>query len=212
MNMRVKQLLVASLVWISAMLSGISQVAADAKPASQPDPEQLVRDWEAKLDGSEWTIQLSPATGTGKSQTDTLTFAHGTVSSKWLSKEGFAPSNYTLSAQDASHAEWQTTQSNPDGHVASWRSQLSGDTISGALNKRTPDGQAMVFYVNGTKAASAPPPPPLPKPEAPKPDPLQPAVVAPATPPVVQQQPKPQASQPQAPVSAPQEKKKWGWW
>ena len=217
MKMRATSIVFASLMWISTMLAGISPAAAadmkpaDTKPVDTPTAEQLTAEWEAKLDGSEWTIQLSPATGTGKPQTDTLKFERGTITSKWCSKEGFAASNYTLSAQDAGHAEWQTNQSNPDGHVASWRGEISGNAMSGALNKRTPDGHAMVFYVNGTKVASAPPPPPPPKPEPPQP-PAAITAPTPALPPAAAQNTATPSSQPQAPTSPPQEKKKWGWW
>ena len=137
---------------------------AAQKAAAQKIKRQ--RETLVQLNDTRWTIELAPMSGERSEQpkrkpTDTLSFSgatktnNGQISSERLAKEGFEPSNFTLSVGDDNIPIWETMQSKPDGSNAFWRGELHGEKMSGILSRHAADGTAQDFSFVGQPAGAA---------------------------------------------------------
>ena len=145
-------------------------VDAAAQQAAQKAAAQKTKhqqDALAQLNDTRWTIELSPMTGERseppkRKPTDTLSFSgatktnNGHIASERLAKEGFEPSNFTLSVGDDNIPIWETMQSKPDGSNAFWRGELHGEKMSGILSRHAADGTAQDFSFVGQPTGAAP--------------------------------------------------------
>lgn len=164
--------------------------AKEKKPTPPPavKPDQRVQEAQSRLNGTEWTIQVTPLGGTQPKypEADTLRFEKGKVSSKQLDNAGFMATNYTLTVGDDGVPVWETMQTSGDTSVALWRGQIHGETMRGMFSKHSAQGEitdsAFSGKFVGPIASSAPPP----------------ASVAPVTP----EDPVPPASSAVPPVAA----------
>lgn len=118
--------------------------AAPAKPLS---PEDQIR---AQLEGTEWTIQLNPSSGSkAVAQKDTITFTKKQVKSSFMEKTGYPASNYSLTLGGDGRAVWETMQTKEGEGVAFWRGELEGATMRGVLSKHPTEGPSEDYSVSG---------------------------------------------------------------
>jgi hypothetical protein len=129
-----------------------AQPAAAAVEASAEltEEQKNIQQWIENLDGTSWSINITPSEG-GKSFQDVLSFSGRAVSSEHFAKKGFGSSNYTLNIQGGGQAVLDTMQSNPDEGLVLWRIELSGDSIRGNLNRRPKSGKAEDYTFNGSR-------------------------------------------------------------
>ncbi|GEM_PF-4994751 len=194
-------------------------LAAEAKPATPPAPQEDAAAKQAKavarLDGTQWTITLSPSEPTGKSSgpmTDQLTFDKGKLTSEVLAKKGYESSNVSVSVHGDTIV-WETMQSREKAGAVFWRGELRGARMQGVLSKKNAEGKADDYSFVAAEVITPPPAPPVPTAATPvtpagspapemsgKMSPTHASAETPAVP-----------ATPQAPASAKQEKprKKW---
>ena len=181
--------------------------SAVERPAPRPlnEMEKLRETLRAKLDGTEWALELRPMEGTGKNKPDKVSFTGRTVTSERLAKLGYPASNYSLNVKEDRTATWETMQTKMGEGVAFWRGELEGETMRGVLSQQPANKPAENYSFVGKQSGG-----PTPKPEESTPATVAPAAapqpeapaVEPATTPVPQ--PEPSASPAPAPsVSAP---------
>jgi cytoskeletal protein RodZ len=134
----------------------------ETTPVSQPAAEQQIDAAKEKkeaevaiarqtLSSRQWTIYLTPMSAQkkrrrSKMRTDELTFTITTVTSKGLSAEGYAESNYTITVKEDGTVVWETMQTGKKGDLAFWRGELKGMIMQGILSKKPLKGEVKDFY------------------------------------------------------------------
>ncbi|MFH1339065.1 MAG: hypothetical protein ABIH40_04425 [Candidatus Omnitrophota bacterium] len=128
-------------------------------PATADAKRALLEKKQKLLNNTEWEIELSPLSGKGKKESDTLTFSNNQVSSKDLIRRGFSASNYTLSMQDDGNVVWETMQSSEKAGIAFWRGEIDPNVerMQGILSHRIDDKTTRdnTFVSVGKKAIEA---------------------------------------------------------
>lgn len=204
--------------------ASVPSSAVTPPPMTERSPVEKKRDEiRARLDGTEWTIELRPMEeGAGKPQSDTLTFTTRSVTSARLTKAGYGGSNYSLNLGEDGAASWETMQTAEGKGSAFWKGELSEERVRGVLSEQSADGKAQNFTFNGTQtsgpkpaASAAAPEEAAPSTEtapeasaAPAPSAPEPVVSQPAAPEPAQ----PAASAPPAPKTEKPAKKKGLFW
>jgi REP element-mobilizing transposase RayT len=118
--------------------------------------EQLRREYAskttlAKLDGTEWAIEVKPmAAPKGKASAsaialDKLQFTGGKVASRGLVSEGFSETNYTLTVGRDGTLVWETMQQNVSGDVVFWRGEEKEGMMTGTVSRRSAGGNPQDF-------------------------------------------------------------------
>jgi hypothetical protein len=130
------------------------QAPAAAVPSQSahesPDVEKIRMLREQKqqqLDNTSWTATVVAMAGGGKKQEDVLTFADNHFSSELSGKQGFAPTNYTLSLKDDGSMIWETMQTAENGALVFWRGEIPVDmkAMRGVISKQSAPGQSEDF-------------------------------------------------------------------
>ncbi|MDD5454118.1 MAG: transposase [Candidatus Ratteibacteria bacterium] len=103
------------------------------------------------LEGIVLEIKLEPISSevSQNPQRDTLKFKEGKVVSNVLTKEGFGPSNYSLTYKEKGVVVWETMQSGLGGAVASWHGKWNGEVMKGVLSQKFPGEEAKTFSFIG---------------------------------------------------------------
>ena len=127
-----------------AVVEKKAEVALPAPQPADPDVEkarQQRKAWKEKLNNTSWTIDVVPLSG-GNKQADTLMFEDNKVYSKNNKKNGFAPTNYTLSMKNDTTAVWETMQTAENGEIMFWRGEVfdDGQTMRGVVSHQLPAG------------------------------------------------------------------------
>ena len=177
----------------------------DKPAASVVDREKAMREAKAAeaLSNTVWSAEFSPLSGEKpkKPVKDTLTFQGSKVSSESLSRDGYTPTNYTVTVPDESTVIWETMQTKEGGGVVFWRGERQQDSMRGILSKHPEKGAAVDYSFSANLMGEKPAAAAAPAAAAVK----QPATAAAASSQV--------SASKQAPAPPPQttEKKK-GWW
>ena len=109
---------------------------------------------------------------------DKITFKNKQLSSEAFAKEGYTPSNVTLTIEESGSAVLETMQRNDKGDVLSWRGELSDSRMGGVISKQSSQGEMINYSFRASTVGQLDAPPPAP---APTPIPAPPAEeVAPA--------------------------------
>lgn len=88
--------------------------------------------------------------GTGKHDSDEITFANGMLHSKGCDQYGFAPAAYTATREGEGTHFVSETSSPKEGRIA-WSGTVTGDHLTGTM-VWTKEGQQPISYaVTGTK-------------------------------------------------------------
>jgi len=127
------------MVMAPSQLDDQSERATSARLASLTLP--------SRLNGTTWDVQVHSTTPTGEAlvQRDRLQFEKGKVTSRQLSGQGFATSNYTLTPQPDGTIVWETMQTDGSGTVVCWRGEWNGQVMRGMLTRQAP-GQPLVNF------------------------------------------------------------------
>lgn len=107
------------------------------------DPKKLEQDRmlrqkkREQLDNSLWDIDINTMSGKEKPKKDALIFEGNKVSSDKFAKEGFAPTNYTLTVQGDGVTVWETMQTAANGQIIFWRGEIEPKMTSmrGVISK-----------------------------------------------------------------------------
>ena len=99
-----------------------------AKQESLSEKKASIEKKRKALNNTEWSVDLSPISGKGKKETESLTFSNNQISSSAYVKRGFAPTNYTITVQDDGSSVWETMQVSEKSGTAFWRGDLDTNT------------------------------------------------------------------------------------
>ena len=132
-------------VLVLAMLLQIP--AAYAGPA---DVQEMLKLKKTEIDGHEWAIKLNPASGKGTPVEDKILFKDSRFQSEKLTKEGYNPTNFTLSLQEGGPTIWETMQQNEKGQTIFWRGEWEGETMRGVMSKQVGEGKSEDYYFSST--------------------------------------------------------------
>ncbi|MFA6216214.1 MAG: hypothetical protein WDL87_00970 [Candidatus Omnitrophota bacterium] len=98
-----------------------------AKEAADKNQKALAEKKRQELNNTEWLIELSPLSGQGKKDKETVIFKNNQVSFVNYGKKGFPITNYTLTVQDDNQVVWETMQTSEKSGVSFWRGEMSAD-------------------------------------------------------------------------------------
>ena len=133
--------------------------AASPEVAASQQSDKAVREAEAaaRLNGTQWAIELTPMSGQKpkRPMKDTLRFEQGQITSEQLSTTGYSTSNYTLTVGDDGVPVWETMQTSKAKGVVFWRGELHGDTMRGILSEHPLEGTAQDHSFIGQRASAA---------------------------------------------------------
>lgn len=132
-----------------------------ASPAAtalqKPNKSTLEKEAAARLNGTEWSLELTPMQGEKPKRplTDALRFTEGKIESKALSSQGYPVSNYTLTVGDDGIPVWETMQTSKTEGVVFWRGELHDEHMRGVLSKHPLKGDAQDYSFSGTQAKAS---------------------------------------------------------
>lgn len=119
------------------------QAAPAVVEEKKVDPKKLEQDRmlrqkkREQLDNSLWDIEISAMSGKEKPKKDALIFEGNKVNSDKFAKEGFGPTNYTLTVQGDGVTVWETMQTAANGQIIFWRGEIEPKMTSmrGVISK-----------------------------------------------------------------------------
>jgi len=104
--------------------------------ANVSDVEKTIARKKAELNATEWKIELKAIGGKGSGESDVIIFSDDKVASENLQKEGFAPTNFTVSLQGDGTVTWETMQTSQKSGTVFWRGDIQNGVMHGVLSKR----------------------------------------------------------------------------
>ena len=151
--------LVLAIGVLAAVMAAGGSVYAQEAPRGEALAE-LISQKRAELDGTQWTIELTPMLGETKTdrrgrpiapqpaevKTDVVVFAEGKVISNGLSEAEFPPANYNVRVHEDETVTWETMHSLENGDLAFWRGDIGPDGVMrGVLSRRDAQGSVSNF-------------------------------------------------------------------
>ncbi len=90
----------------------------------------------AELNNTEWQIELTPMTGKGKKESETVIFKDNKISFLNFGKKGFPVTNYSITVQEDGSFIWETMQTSEKSGMAFWRGEMDAKAqrINGVLS------------------------------------------------------------------------------
>ncbi len=139
-------------VAVTAPAAAEAQAAVSDAAAKAAKGNQVME----KLNGTEWTIELTPMYGGKPKQplSDTLQFVRGKVTAAGLAKDSYVPSNCTVTVGDDGVPVWETMQTSENKGVVFWRGELHGDTMRGILSKHPVEGNTEDYSFAGKQSGT----------------------------------------------------------
>ena len=111
----------------------------------------LISKKKKEVDNIEWDVDMR-LSGSDKTNPDTIIFYNGKVSSKKLVKEGFLPTNYTLTLEDNGKIVWETMQS-ANNETIFFRGEIAPgmDKMKGIISQQRLEGTKDFSFVSTDK-------------------------------------------------------------
>lgn len=140
----------------TAEVAEVKAAKAPAVPAvtsAQLEKQRALRDKKkALINNNQWDVEISPLSGKGAKQTDTLAFRDNKFFSSNFGKMGFAPSNYTLTVADDASVVIETMQSSEKEGIVFWRIEMDKDAAlcKGILSRQLSENKTEDFSFNST--------------------------------------------------------------
>lgn len=133
----------------SVVLSGILISTLGIFPANTIQAQETKMPME--LDGSEWLVNMVYVTEKGKkvSDEDTLIFKDKKFVSKSFEKDGFEPTNYSLTLEDDEVTTRFGTMQIKGKETAFWKGEIRGETIDGSVHMKYANGNNRTTYFTG---------------------------------------------------------------
>ncbi len=121
----------------------------------------LISKRKEMLNNTSWEIDMVPLDGKGKQETDVILFYDRKVSTENLARDGFLPTNFTLTLKEDGKTEWETMQSK-ENEVVFFKGELSEefDTMSGVISFQKLEGNLDYSFTTTSKRQVTPPKPP----------------------------------------------------
>ena len=155
----------------------LSEKELKAREATFKAKMEQVAKVKQELNNTEWVIELTPMSGKGKKETDSVIFRDNKISLPGYQKKGFATTNYSVNFQN-DLTVWETMQTSEKAGVTFLRGELDQKmtTMRGVLSHKIDEGNTEDFsYVSTGKKAVGPAPVSAPEPTpAPTPAPVKP--------------------------------------
>ena len=143
---------------ITAFCGSVPVIAADEKEASPEDKpaavpskalqakSKKIEERKKELDNTEWEITLGSADKKTKGEKDKLIFRNKMISLESFAKEGFGPTNYTITvSEDLETATFETMQSAKAGNIFI-RGDWTKDIMQGNINQQFDGGKKTREY------------------------------------------------------------------
>jgi hypothetical protein len=81
----------------------------------------------SELNNTEWQIELTPLSGKGKKELETIDFKNSQISFVSYAKKGFPATNFTLTIQEGGAVVWETMQTSEKSGIAFWRGEMDNN-------------------------------------------------------------------------------------
>lgn len=125
---------------------------ADKKPSASESKQREAHakkldDRKKELNDTEWDITVGvPGKPNAQTEQDKLIFKDGTITTENLEKQGFAPTNYTVTvSDDLQSATFETMKSGKDG-IVFIRGDWTKDTMQGNISEQLDGGKKTLDY------------------------------------------------------------------
>jgi hypothetical protein len=114
--------------------------------------QEIVKKKMVLLNNTEWQIEMTPLSGKGKKEIDTVTFKNNQVVLSGFSKKGFGPTNLTLTVQEDGSVVWETMQTSEKNGMCFWRGELDKTmmTMRGVASHKIDDKNKMDYSFAST--------------------------------------------------------------
>jgi hypothetical protein len=157
--------------------TGESQLVKAQEKQKMPDKKQTEKEQKSldakralaekrrgELNNTEWLIELSPLSGTGKEkkETESVIFQDNQITLANLSKKGFPSTNYTVTVQDNGIVVCETMQTSEKSGVAFWRGEIDANMqgMKGILSIHVDNAASNDYSFTSVSKKSIPPPAP----------------------------------------------------
>ena len=103
----------------------------------------------SSLEKSKWRVELKVEGEGAPRYIDRLTFEDKNFTSVIFERKKFLTSSYTSNSKEDNGLTWEAKQkSETDGELV-WKGELQGDTMTGKLDWKQPDGKTVQFAMYG---------------------------------------------------------------
>lgn len=117
-----------------------------AKQEAAAAKRQLEEKKRKEIANTEWQIELTPLTGKGKKEAETVIFKDNQVGFSAYGKKGFSPTNFTLSVQEDGLVVWETMQTSEKAGIAFWRGEMPDAQTMRGIFSYHPDDKTTLDY------------------------------------------------------------------
>jgi len=121
---------------------------------------EKIEEKKKEINGSEWGVDLGSRDPKAKGGADVLTFQDGMVKLAGFHKQGYGPTNYTISvpSEDSELAIFETMQVSKDAGMIFIRGEWNKDKMQGIINEQTDGGKSSRewWFTSSGKASVSP--------------------------------------------------------
>lgn len=117
-----------------------------AKQEAVAAKRQLEEKKRREIANTEWQIELTPLSGKGKKESETVIFKDNQVGFVSYGKKGFPATNFTLSVQDDGLVVWETMQTSEKAGIAFWRGEMPDAQTMRGIFSYHPDEKTTIDY------------------------------------------------------------------
>lgn len=112
---------------------------------SAVNPNDLAAIEKAKLNNTEWAVDVKPTSGKGKTEADVISFAEGKMMSKNMKGAGFTESEVNVRISEDGVVIWETMQADGEGDFVFWRGDIENGRMKGMMTKEDKRGNVTNF-------------------------------------------------------------------
>ncbi len=102
------------------------------------------------LEKKQWRVELKEAGGTVPQFIDRFRFEGKNFASVIFERKGFLASSYSSSEKGDGSIAWEAKQQSKDNGDIAWQGELQGDTMTGTLVWKQPDGKTAQYAMYGS--------------------------------------------------------------
>ncbi|MDD5730856.1 MAG: hypothetical protein PHN57_06995 [Candidatus Omnitrophica bacterium] len=139
--------------------SAPAQKVDKAKAKADKEKQALEDRSRSQLNNTEWQIELTPLSGKGKKESETVMFKNNQITFANYAKKGFPMTNYTLTGQDDGSIVWETMQTSDKAGICFWRGEMDASLqslrgiLSHQINDKTKEDFSFVSVKKNTVPA-----------------------------------------------------------
>jgi hypothetical protein len=102
------------------------------------------------LEKKQWRVELTPAGGLIPHFIDRFRFEDKNFASVIFERKGFLASSYTSAEKADGSIAWEAKQKSKENGDIAWHGELQGDTMTGTLIWKQPDGKTAQYAMYGS--------------------------------------------------------------